>query len=131
MDLDSYNIDDKLSVEGKWVPIGKDAELKIARLNNEPYRDFIKKKLKPYKSAMRAGAVDDDVMTNVVIQAMARHILLDWKGLREKGEPLVYSLETCERVLRDKEQFRELVATLANDADLFREAEIEDGVKNS
>lgn len=131
MDLDSYNIDDKLSVEGKWVPIGKNAELKIARLNNESYREFIKKKLKPYKSAMRAGAVDDDLLNAVVIQAMARHVLLDWKGLKEKGKPLVYSIEECERVLKEKEQFRELVAALANDADLFREAELEDGTKNS
>lgn len=131
MDLDSYKIDDKVSVEGKWVPIGKDAELKIARLNNEPYRDFIKKKLKPYKSAMRAGAVDEDLLNAVVVQAMARHILLDWKGLKESGQPLVYSIEECERILKEKEQFRELVASLANDADLFREAEIEDGTKNS
>lgn len=131
MDLDSYSVNDKDSVEGKWVPIGKDAELKIARLNNEPYRDFIKKKLKPYKSAMRAGAVDEDVINAVVVQAMARHILLDWKGLKESGKPLIYSIEECERVLRDKEQFRELVAALANDADLFRDAELEDGAKNS
>lgn len=130
MDLDSYSVDDKLSVEGKWVPISATAKLRIARLNNEPYREFIRKKLKPYKSAMRAGSLDDSLMTEVVIQAMARHILLDWEGLKESGAELKYSLETCERILRDKEQFRELVAALANDADLFREAEIEDGVKN-
>lgn len=131
MDLDAYSIDDTLSVEGKWVKIGKGAELRIARLNNEPYREFIKKKLKPYKSAMRAGAVDDDLMTEVLIQAMARHILLDWKGLTEKGEELKYSIAECERVLTEKEPFRELVAALANDADMFREAEIEEGTKNS
>lgn len=130
MDLNEFSVNDKLSVEGKWVPIGKSAELRIARLNNEPYRDFIKKKLKPYKSAMRSGVVDDDLMTEVLVQAMARYILLDWKGLTEKGEALVYNIETAERVLREKEPFRELVASLANDADLFREAEIEEAAKN-
>lgn len=131
MDLSTFDLDDKLSVEGQWVPIGKSAKLKIARLNNEKYREFIKQKTKPYRSAMRAGTVDDELMTEIMVQAMARTILLGWDGLTDKGEAVPYTIETAERLLRDKEPFRELVASLANDQQLFQEAEIADGEKNS
>lgn len=130
MDLSDFDLNDELSVEGRWVPIGKDAELKIARMNNEKYRDFVKKKLKPYRSAMRAGTVDDALTTEIVVMAMARHVLLDWKGLTEKGEPLAYAVETAERLLRDKEPFRELVASLATDQQLFQDADEEAAEKN-
>lgn len=130
MDLSTFDVNDKLSIEGTWVPISKDASLKVARINNEKYREFVKQKTKPYRSAIRAGSVDEDLMTEIVVQAMARHVLLDWKGLTEKGTDITYSVETAERLLRDKEPFRDLVASLANDQQLFQEAEQEDGEKN-
>ncbi len=131
MDLDNFTLDDNLSVSGKWVPISANASLLIARLNNEKYREFVKKKLKPYRSAMRAGSVDEDLMNKVVIQAVARHVLLDWKGLTEKGNPVPYSIEKAEEVLEAKEAFRDLVISLASDQQLFMEAEEEDSEKNS
>lgn len=130
MDLGTFDVNDELSIAGQWVPIGKGAKLRIARLNNEKYRDFIKLKMKPYRSAMRAGTVDEDLTTEVVVQAMARHILLDWEGLTEKGSAVVYTVEKAEELLRDKEPFRDLVMALANDQQLFQEAEIEAGEKN-
>lgn len=131
MDLSEFDVSDSLSVEGQWVEVGKSASLRIARLNNEKYRDFIKKKSKPYRSAMRAGTIDEDLMTEIVVQAMARTILLDWKGLTEKGVEVLYSVEKAESLLRDKEPFRDLVTSLANDASLFQQVELEDAAKNS
>lgn len=130
MDLSEFDVSDTLSVEGRWVDIARGAKLRIARMNNEKYRDFIKKKTKPYRSAIRAGSVDEDLMTEIIIQAMARHILLDWEGITEKGSTLAHTVETAERILRDKEPFRELVASLASDQQLFQEAEVEEAEKN-
>lgn len=131
MDLSDFDVNDTLALEGQWVPIGKDASLRIAKLNNEKYREFVKKKTKPYRSAMRAGTVDEDLMVEIIVQAVARHVLLDWKGLTEKGEPLTYTVQAAERLLRDKEPFRDLVMSLAQDSQLFQEAEDEDAEKNS
>jgi hypothetical protein len=131
MDLSEFDVNDTAAIEGQWVHIGKGAELRIAKFNNEKYRDFVKKKMKPYRSAMRAGSVDESLITEIVVQAMSRHVLLDWKGLTERGEPLTYSIEKAEQLLRDKEPFRDLVLTLSQDAAMFQEAEVEDGEKNS
>ena len=131
MDLSTFDVNDTLSIEGKWVPISKSAKLRIARLNNENYRNFVKKATLPYKGAMRHGQVDEDLMTEIIIQACARHILLGWEGLTEKGEPVAYSVPKAEQLLRDKEPFRDLVMSLANDQQLFNEAEVEEGEKNS
>lgn len=131
MDLSTFDVNDTLSLEGQWVPIGKTASLKIARMNNENYREFVKKKTKPFRSAIRAGQVDEELMTEIIIQAVARHILLDWKGITENKEELAYNTANAERVLRDKEPFRDLVMSLANDQQLFQEADLEDGAKNS
>lgn len=130
MELTDFDVNDDLSVNGTWVPVGKDAKLLIARINNEKYRDFIKKKTKPYRSAIRAGQLDETLMTEIVVEALARTILLGWEGLTEKGEALVYSVSKAEDLLRRKEQFRDLVTSLANDASLFQEAEVEDSEKN-
>lgn len=130
MDLEDFDVNDALSVEGTWVPISKDARLRIARMNNEKYREFVKKKLKPYRSAMRAGTLDDELMTEIVVQGMARHILLDWEGMKEKGVLTPYSIDTAERWLRSKEPFRELVASLSTDQQLFQEADLEEASKN-
>lgn len=131
MDLSTFDVNDKLSIEGKWVPIGKDAKLRVARLNNENYRAYVKKATSPYKGAMRAGQVDEDLMTEIIIQAAARHILLGWEGLTENKEPVPYSVPKAEELLRNKEPFRDLVMSLANDQQLFNDAEIEESEKNS
>lgn len=130
MDLSQFDVSDELSVRGCWVSIGKDAKLRVARMNNESYREFIKKKTKPYRSAMRAGTLDEDLMTEIVVQAMARHILLDWDGLTEKGAKIPYTVEKAEEILRTKEPFRDLVLSLSQDQELFQEAEVEDAEKN-
>lgn len=130
MDLSQFDVSDELSTRGCWVSIGKDAKLRVARMNNESYREFIKKKTKPYRSAMRAGTLDEDLMTEIVVQAMARHILLDWDGLTEKGVKIPYTVEKAEDILRTKEPFRDLVLSLSQDQELFQEAEVEDAEKN-
>lgn len=131
MDLSEFNVNDTLALEGQWVPISQDAQLRIAKFNNEKYRDFVKKKMKPYRSAMRAGSVDEDLVQEIVIQGMARHVLLDWKGLTEKGEALPYSQARAEELLRKMEPFRDLVMSLSQDAQLFQEVETEEAEKNS
>lgn len=131
MDISNFDVSDSLSIEGQWVPIGRNARLKIARMNNERYRKYIKTKTKPYQSAIRAGTVDDELMIEIVVQAMARTILLDWEGLTENKAPIPYTVEKAEELLRNKEPFRELVASLANDQQLFQEEEVADGEKNS
>lgn len=130
MDLSDFDLSDTLSIEGRWVPVGKTGRLKIARMNNEKYREYVKKQTKPYRSAIRAGTVDDELMTEIVVRAMARHILLDWEGITEKKVPITYTIEKAEELLRTKEPFRELVASLATDQQLFQEAEVEEAEKN-
>ena len=74
----------------------------------------------------------DDKLTEILILATARHILLDWKGIKdEKEKDIKYSEQNAVALLTKYPDFRDIVADLANDSSLFKEEEEKEIVKNS
>lgn len=80
MDLDKkFGFDDELAA-GQWVAIGDDGtELKLAIWGNARFERF----LEPHRQKCRV--VGDSVPESVYEEAMAKHILLDWKGVEDQG----------------------------------------------
>lgn len=144
----SFNIsnlrtDGQQEVEGVWVETGVgDSAFRIARFNNPQYRAYVAKHTKPLQLAAGFGQpIDPEKLEEIVSNAIAETILLDWRDIEEEtpvldanGVPVVnedgtpatsltpvpFSKATARRFLNDIPDFQELVITHARNASNFR-----------
>src|SRR5690554_1250966 len=121
MDVKKLKTDTDAEVSGVWVPIDDETELLIARLGNPRYRDAMARKGRPYRTAARNNTLPEDILTKILIEAIAETVLLGWKNFKEDGVELEYSPATAKRLLEDYPDFRDLVVGLAGDAELYRQ----------
>jgi hypothetical protein len=106
------------AVEGVWTSY-EDAELKIARWNNEAHRSGIQKLYRKF-GGKRSG-ISEALSEKIGIEAMADNILMDWKNVTENGADLPATRENRVRLLSDYPDFRDDVFHLSRDPDLFSE----------
>lgn len=132
MDLKKqFTTDHQIEREGVWVQMDTVARIKVARIDNADFRELSRRLGKPYRQAARAGVFSDETATDIMIQCLAKTILLDWEGLSEDGQPIPYSQKEAVRVLTAYKDFREFVVSASSDAELFRAAAADGDEKNS
>ncbi len=135
MDLNRFKADTALEDEGVWTTVdaASGCRLKIARIGNRRYREAMARRLKPYRRALRAGTLDEQVTEKITAEVLAETVLLDWQALERHGSPVAYSVAAAAAILADPayKDFRDLVVELAGDQEAYRERDIEDAEKNS
>lgn len=133
MDLQKFRSDPAKEVEGIVVPVGEDAWVRVARHGNRKYQTYLQEATKPLRRGLQLGTVKDEEVDAVVARAMARHILLDWGGLKEGGKELPYSRENAERLLTapNYKEFRNFIADIATDQQMFRDQELAESAGKS
>lgn len=140
MDIDSLLIDPEKEDLGVWLDYGRDGKtkVKLASWSNPMAEVFRGEKARELGDKLQGPNATDqerlDAWFELETETMVRHILKDWEGFTQGGEPLEYSEEVAREILSDKryrrfrhDMFR-MSATMENyrpDAD---EA-IEDAVK--
>lgn len=126
-----YKTDESKEREGVWVPLDGEGRIRIARTNNPLYREVMVRKVNRYKMAAKSKVIPEDDWITIVNELIAETILVDWEGITEKGQPLPYSVENAKRVLAELKDFREMVLSIADNMDNFKE-ELDEGTeKNS
>jgi len=116
----AFAVDKKLVLEGRWFPVGEGAECKIARTGNSRYRELLRSKLGVYEQSLQKRLLDDTTGDAVLIEIMAKTILLDWKGFTNKGEEYPYSVENAIEQMAEHEDFRDFVAKNADNMQAYR-----------
>lgn len=127
--LSKFKQDIQKSEEGAKVDLGDGLIVTVARVGNSHYQETLKSLTKPYKNAIKNGTLSDSVFEKMMVQAMAEAILLDWEGMEgEDGKLIPYSKDKAKEILGDPayKDFRELISDLANEAETFRQQEIEE-----
>ena len=119
--LASYKTDEKQEKEGKWFDLG-DAQLKIASAANGEYLTDLLSGIKNFDSLSKSE------QENAVAESLARHILLDWKGIEENGKEVEYSVEKATEYLKLKHFQDEIFKVASNyksflDEEIYKEAE--------
>lgn len=117
----TYGVNATLELEGVWSDIGDGASVKVARARNKEFTAEIRRLTKPHRLAMRKGALPDDMMEKFAIQAMAKTILLDWKGHTLAGKPLEYSTANAIEMLTKYKDYRETILELSEELSLYQE----------
>jgi len=121
----SFATDAKIEVEGRWVPLSKDAKVLVARAGNQRFTDRMRKLMKQNSINFEDKSKENlDLIEKLVREASAETILLGWEGITYKGEPLPYSRENALKLLEVKD-FRNKIQELADQTSGYLISEIE------
>jgi hypothetical protein len=132
MDLKKeYFTDKKLEEGGVDVELGDGAVVTVCRTNNPKFREYLNKLRKPYERQIQRGTADQDILDKLTRKAVARYVLVGWKGIEIDGEAVKYSPETAEQIMIDFPDFQEDVLFAANSRETFRQEVTEENEKNS
>lgn len=132
MDLKKqFATDSTKEIEGVWVPLDAETEIKVARVGNPKYRELMTKVMAPYRSALRNNVLPEETAVNLLIEVSAKTILLDWKGVEHEGAFLPYSYQNAVRLLTEVKEFKAFVDDIAGQVELYKADEEEAAVKNS
>lgn len=116
-----------LEEAGAWVDIGDGAKLKIARGGNKKALKYSREVAKPHMAQITYGKLPDNVAEDLAIEVLAECILLGWEGITYDGKPLPFNKENALKLLKESEDFRDMVARISNERKTFQQ-EIDEAV---
>lgn len=123
--------DTQKEIEGVWRPYKGEAQLLIARLNNERYRSLLRRKVKSNRAVLdNEDDLADKVGEQVMLEAMSKTILLGWKNIAINGKEVVYSPDLALKMLTQSREFRETVRNYAEDSEAYRKSVEDSAVKD-
>lgn len=130
-----YETNKDAELEGVWIEgFEEGVDVKIAKFGNKKQEKLLEELRRPYRKTLRVGGkIPDDVAAKFMAESMAKHILLDWRGMTDiNGNPLPYSVENAQKVLLELEGFADKVSALSLDRDniVFNKKALEDERKN-
>ena len=131
MDLKKNYLTDKVAeIEGIEKDFGDGCFIKIARIGNSAYKKTFQKITKPYQKAIRRGVLSDEIADKLLIEAMAKNIVLGWRGMTEDKDVVPYSVENCIRILTEYPDLKDQINEIANEMESFKMEDDEDIEKN-
>lgn len=129
--LDSDVFDAELSEEGVWVDFYSGSQLKLASTDNKKYKATLAKSARKHRLLLDQTNDDQfELVQRITCEALAKHVLLDWKGIHMGGvENVPYSVEKGIQALLKSARLREFVteqAALASNFQKVVEKEVAD-----
>lgn len=126
----AFATDETKELEGVWVELSDDAKILVARAGNKKYNKSLAQQYEKNKRLLDLKNDAAETLSNtIMIDVMARSLLLGWQGIKFKGEDLPYSVDNAKLLLSVKD-FRDLVSKHASDAEAYRLAQQEEAAKN-
>lgn len=123
MDLrKAYGTDLEKEENGVEVELEPGVFVTICRIGTKGFSDSYRRKTKKYQHLIKRGkSIPEDKSQEILIDLYAKYILVGWRGLELDGEPLEYNEENAKKILAEFKDFRNLIAEMSMDAELFRE----------
>ena len=114
---------------GVWVAIAPDASARIARWNNKQFRDYIFEHSQPYLADTEFEQEEEDIQ-DILIDATARHILLDirgqWLEVRDgKIVSMEFTVENIKELFRALPEFYDTIVNVSQELNHARDNYIE------
>ena len=116
-----YQIGKKLIDDGVWKNYSG-ASLKIGRAGSTEWLRAQEDLERPYKKKLEKGTLSVTIKRDLNLRALARAILLDWKGVVDMdGKAVAYTEDLGVQALKDDPELLEFVMDVALDNDNFRQ----------
>jgi len=116
----TFAVDKKKEVEGVWFDVAEGGRVKIARINNQAYRDAFRRRTVAAEQAVRLKVLDEASAERVLIDTLAEAILVDWEGFTAEGEEFPYTFENAQTLLTELTVFRDFVVTCSDQLNAFK-----------
>lgn len=125
MELNNYLRDYNLLENGTWIDVGDDSSLLIASMDSDNFRQCLNDMMNHYGKEQLENDPEKDA--EVLGEALAQTVLLDWKNLTLNGKPVEYSVEAATQILNNPrlKDFRIFVITKAQNIANFRGESLE------
>jgi transposase-like protein len=132
MDIfDQFAANTDIEENGLEVEIGINTFITVARSGNKKYTRILTKLYETHRHELDQKGPDAEYRADqITIETMAKAVLLGWRGITFKGQPMEYSLENARTLLAVKD-FRLLVNKHADNFQNFRAVKEEEDVKKS
>lgn len=125
----AYETDETKEVEGVWVTIG-DAKFLVARSGNREHAKLLGRLIEKNQKALdRKDEAADKLSEQLIIEAMAKTILKDWKGVTKSGKNWPYSEGNAIAALQMRD-FRREITRHSDDFETYRANVEADAEKN-
>ncbi len=133
---DLYETDMQKETEGFWHPVNKKISFLLARAGgaNLNFSKAMEKKTRPHRGrggAFEGDEVDVELATELMQEAFAETVILDWSGITDrKGKKVAYSSAAASKLLKDLPDLFTELRDAAGKAANFRIEEIQADVGN-
>lgn len=127
--LEGYVTDRALEQEGVWVAFPGDREFLILRAggSNREFARALSAVLKPYRRQIEKGTLDPSVSEGLMRQLYARHIIKDWRGIKDAaGNQVPYSVEACVEFMTALPDLFSDIVTMATEMATFSRESMEE-----
>lgn len=131
-----YETDLTKEVEGFWHPVTKKISVKMARAGGANLAFNKAMELKTREHRKRGGSlegdkVDVELVTEILKEAFAETIILDWKGITTKdGKKVAFSVAAAKKLIKDLPDLYSELRDAAGLASNYRFEGIKDDVGN-
>jgi hypothetical protein len=111
--------------KGVWTKF-QDSEFKVANSNSTGFQRQLTRLQAPYRKKIDKGTLDPKISRDILCQAMASDLLLDWKNVVDgTGQDVPYSKEIAQKALLNNDDLREYLQEFAMELENFRQEEID------
>lgn len=114
-----------LAESGAWANY-EGSEILIAHLTSIRFQRELARLQQPYRKKIESGMMDPKVSKDLICQAMAKGLILDWRGVVNSAGEIEYSPEAAYKALTNNAEFREFVSEFATNLENYRDAELEE-----
>jgi hypothetical protein len=133
MDLNKSYIktDATLEKDGVEVELDDGAVIIVRPIRNADFKRYLNELQKPYERKIQQKRMDQEALDSLTRKAVAKHVLIGWKGIELDGKPVKYSPKVAEELMIEFDEFQDDVLSAATARETFREEIVEENEKNS
>lgn len=117
--------DKKKQEGGTWITPGSGWKVKVAEFANPAFKSYWEAITVPFRRQIENKTISDAELEELMIDAMAETILVDWDGIVVDGKKFPYSKKNAVRLMTELPKFRDIVAEESRRFENFRAAAME------
>lgn len=126
-ELDSLFVDPEVGQEGVWVDFYGGSQLKLASIESMKYKSTMAKLARQHRIQLDEANEDStELVQKITAEALAKCVLLDWKGIQIDGKPVPYTWQVGMDAIQKSSKFRDFVSERAADTSLFKKQLVEE-----
>ena len=116
--------------EGVKFQLDDSSYLLIARMPNSRYRRELSLQVERNSRVLDLKTAESEKLNSeIMVDVIAKTVLLGWEGITQDGKKLEYSTENAKAMLMKYDDFRKVVTDFASDINNYRQAQEEETIK--